>query len=530
MPLGDEKHNLIYEELVNILGEEYVEDDPAIMEAFSRDALSMSYSTEGRAEFIVLPGSTEDVQQIIKLANRYQFPCSVSSTGQQLFTCCAVKGHPYWCFIDPKRMDHLYIDDKNMYAIVEPYVTVAQVQAEGMKHGLFIGVTGASTTGSALATNLLTNMNWTSWRTGIGRNLLGVECVLPNGDILRTGSLVTGDSYCWGEGPGIDAKGLLRGTMGALGALGVVTRAAIKCHPWPGPSVWPTEGVQPEKKSMLPPEKFKTFVFSYPTLEKCVDAVRELAEAEIGGLVMQFAPWDFVCWAAKTREEFWARWQTEYWQKQIHNGHMVWVTLWGFTSEKQVECEEKVLRQILGETGGELIPDEEAEWLNQCITPNAVRDTNRGRFLRLGTTGGVIMLFDSLYDTLRSIPMANEIKAKYTPPLGDRGLYDMGINQHKFWPADFGRVVAIEIDSFGDKTEEYETVQRRGIRRDFLKKDLEDSLIDTSILVEASLTGPVFANIHLLLASIKRALDPNNIANPPRLVNMDKIEEKKSGS
>ena len=42
MPLGDEKHRLIYEELVNILGEDYVEDDIAVMEAFSRDALSAS--------------------------------------------------------------------------------------------------------------------------------------------------------------------------------------------------------------------------------------------------------------------------------------------------------------------------------------------------------------------------------------------------------------------------------------------------------------------------------------------------------
>ena len=34
MPYGDEKHNLIYQELVNMLGEEYVEDDPTVMQAF----------------------------------------------------------------------------------------------------------------------------------------------------------------------------------------------------------------------------------------------------------------------------------------------------------------------------------------------------------------------------------------------------------------------------------------------------------------------------------------------------------------
>lgn len=526
MPLGDEKHKLIYEELVNILGEDYVEDDVAVMEAFSRDALSPTYTTKGRAEFIVLPGSTEDVQQIIKLANRYKFPYSISSTGLQLFTCCAVEGYPYWCFIDPKRMNHLYLDGNNMYAVVEPYVTVAQVQAEAMKRGLFTGVTGASSQGSALATHLLTNMQWTSWRTGTGRNILGLEWVLPNGEILRTGSLaVPGAGYCWGEGPGIDVRGMLKGFTGHMGALGVITRAAIKLHPWPGPSVWPTEGVQPEKKSTLPSETFKTYILNYPTLEKCVEAIRELAEAEIGGLVMQFAPWDFVCWASRSREEMWARWQTEYWQKQIKNGHMVWITLWGFTSEKQVEYEKKVLRQIIEDTGGELIPDEEAEWLSTCLTPNSIRDTHRSRFLRLGTTGAIVLLADSLYDTLRSIPVASEIKTKYTPPIGDGGLFDMGLTQHKFWPADFGRVAWVEIDCFGEKSDEWETLLRKGIRRDVITQAIENSVLDTGCFYDASLTGPTFANIHLLLAGIKKALDPNNLASPTRLINIDKIEQ-----
>ena len=63
MPLGDEKHNQIYKELVNILGPDCVEDDPAVMEAFYRDGLTPQFLSRGRAEFIVLPGSTDDVQQ-----------------------------------------------------------------------------------------------------------------------------------------------------------------------------------------------------------------------------------------------------------------------------------------------------------------------------------------------------------------------------------------------------------------------------------------------------------------------------------
>ena len=35
MPRGDDKHKLIFEGLINILGEEFVEDDPAVIEAIS---------------------------------------------------------------------------------------------------------------------------------------------------------------------------------------------------------------------------------------------------------------------------------------------------------------------------------------------------------------------------------------------------------------------------------------------------------------------------------------------------------------
>ncbi len=38
MPPKDEKHKLIYKELVNILGAEYVSDDRGVMESYSRES------------------------------------------------------------------------------------------------------------------------------------------------------------------------------------------------------------------------------------------------------------------------------------------------------------------------------------------------------------------------------------------------------------------------------------------------------------------------------------------------------------
>ena len=137
MPLGDEKHRLIYDELVNILGSDYVSDDRAVMEAYTRESQAPGFVTRGRAEFIVMPGNTEDVQEIVRLAHRYKFPFSVLASGLAMGMIAAVK--PYWCLIDTKRMSRLEIDEKNMYALVDPYVTHAQLQAEAMKLGLYMG-------------------------------------------------------------------------------------------------------------------------------------------------------------------------------------------------------------------------------------------------------------------------------------------------------------------------------------------------------------------------------------------------------
>ena len=81
MPLGDKKHQLIMDALKSVLGEEYVSDDPAVLESYSRESQAPSFIHKNRAEFIALPASTKEVSQIVKLANRYGFPYVPFSTG-----------------------------------------------------------------------------------------------------------------------------------------------------------------------------------------------------------------------------------------------------------------------------------------------------------------------------------------------------------------------------------------------------------------------------------------------------------------
>ena len=112
MPLGDDKHRQIYNALVDTLGADYVSGDPAVTECYTRESQTPSFATRMRAEFIVLPDNTGDIQQILRLANRYHFPFSVIGSGLMGATMSATKD--YWCIIDPKRMTGIEIDERNM--------------------------------------------------------------------------------------------------------------------------------------------------------------------------------------------------------------------------------------------------------------------------------------------------------------------------------------------------------------------------------------------------------------------------------
>ena len=515
MPIGDETHALIYDELANMLGPEYVTDDPAIIEAYSRESQTPSFLTRGRAEFIILPGNTEDMQQVVRLANRYKFPFSVLGSGLYFTTTAAVK--PYWCMIDTKRMNKIAIDERNMYAIVEPYVSLAQVQAEAMKKGLYNG-TPCSAEWSCLANHTMFGLHGTAYRTGYAsRNILGVEWVLPTGEILRTGSLaIPGAGYFWGEGPGPDARGILRGVLGHFGAFGVITKIAIKLFPWPGPPNFPTDGVAPWKKSTLPSTKFKWYLVTYPTLEQAIEAIREISKNEIGSIVQIMCPFVHNVFWAKSREEYWSNWEQEYWQNNLRN--CVQICLTGFTSEKQVEYEEKILNQIIIDTCGELVSDEAFQKWVPYTANNSFRGGLGGRMMRMSGYFITGLTFDSFDDVLRSVSDSWKILDRNTPPLLDSG--------HPVWSVsyDFGHFATAEVDFPREKTDEADLVFGQALEEAITLGAQERTIGFVSGLWRVHKIGPAFGNFQLMLANVKSILDPNNVANPTRLIDMDKIE------
>ena len=63
---------------------------------------------------------------------------------------------------------------------------------------------------------------------------------------------------------------------------------------------------------------------------------------------------------------------------------------------------------------------------------------------------------------------------------------------------------------------------------DGIKKNIQQGITSHAISAVAyNFTGKAFANVHLIVAKIKLTLDPNNIANPSRLIDIEAMEKAK---
>ncbi len=279
----------VYKALEDVLGTENLSDDPVILDSYAYRMNTPQVKFVPRFEAIALPQSTEEVQSVVRICNRYRVQFKASSTGWGFF---GDPGGPGVVKLDLRRMNRiLEINESSMYAVVEPYVIYAQLQAELMKKGLNCNITGAGSNCSALPLAAHANLGHLSLSGSYGeRNLLAAEWVTPEGEVVRLGSLgALGEWFC-GDGPGPSLRGIIRGNVMPLGGLGVYTKAAQKVYHWPGPATFPMKGVSPRYAPDRVPEGFKIHYISFPSVAKLRRAVQKIGESEIGFILMGFTP------------------------------------------------------------------------------------------------------------------------------------------------------------------------------------------------------------------------------------------------
>jgi glycolate oxidase len=214
--------NEVIERLRAIVGEENVLVGDDIKEEYACDeALTVKPCLP---ELVVKPGSAEDVAKVLRLANEKRIPVTPRGGGTGLCGgCVAVSGG---ILLSLERMNRiLEIDEENYVAIVEAGVVLADlykaVEARGFCYPIYPGEESA-TIGGNVATNA---GGMKAVKYGVTRHyVLGLEAILPNGEIIQTGGKYVKVST------GYDLTQLL---VGSEGTLAVVTKVILKLLPRP---------------------------------------------------------------------------------------------------------------------------------------------------------------------------------------------------------------------------------------------------------------------------------------------------------
>ena len=356
-----------YREFEDILGPNNISDDPAVMETYAYtgqhtaafQGADIKYRYHQKAEAVLLPGSTADVQAVIKLCNRRGVYFKAYSTGYGQFNELTRENT---VLMDLRRMNRvLELDAKNMYIVVEPYVSFAQVQAEIMKCGLNCNIVGAGSQPSFLAsfTSVGGNNSQCISQGYSGRNLLASEWVLPTGEILRVGTLGSGAGWFSGDGPGPSLRGVIRGMGGAGGGLGVFTKCAGHLHPWWGGRDLDIEGVSPYYEAEVP-ELFEYHVLDWPTWEQAGEAMRRIGEADIAYAMHKTGgPGSHGACVTGNNNEYWEKRQAG----ELEVPRVSFAVVTTAYTPAQHRYQVGTLEKILEDTGGKITPlGEDPAW------------------------------------------------------------------------------------------------------------------------------------------------------------------------
>lgn len=201
-----------------------------------RDAYSPVWgeAEERKASAAVAPNSTEQVQAVVRIANHFGIPLFPIATGRNLGYGGSAPNLSGSVIVDLKRMNRIIeVDDKRHFAIVEPGVSYFDLYRYIQERGLDVWIDVPDPGWGSVMGNALDHgvgHTWSSYRDHFGSHC-GLEVVLPNGEVMRTGmgampSANTFGDFRYGFGPYVDG-------LFAQAGFGIVTRMGIHLMPRP---------------------------------------------------------------------------------------------------------------------------------------------------------------------------------------------------------------------------------------------------------------------------------------------------------
>ena len=222
----------VYMEIEKVIGSDYITDKDFMKAAYSRN-VDPAFPDRW-ADIIVRPETTEEVSEIVKIANKYKIRMVPRGGGADLVGGSVTDEG---ILLDLTRMNKIIeINEEDYYCEVECGITWGALVSELHSRGYTTGILGPGSGFSATIGGGLSNATagFGSTKYGLVPDIcLGVEVVLPNpqGTIIRTGSAANkyAAPFCrYGVAP--DFTGLF---MGDVGTMGIKTKAFLRLFPDP---------------------------------------------------------------------------------------------------------------------------------------------------------------------------------------------------------------------------------------------------------------------------------------------------------
>ncbi|WP_316568304.1 glycolate oxidase subunit GlcD [Neobacillus sp. YIM B06451] len=212
----------IKKKFIAIVSQENYEDTQTSRLVYSYDATP---NYQALPEAVISPRNTREVSEVLKICNEHRIPVVPRGSGTNLCGgTCPVEGGIVLLFKHMNKI--LEIDEANLTITVQPGVLTGQIIQAVEARGLFYPPDPGSMKISTIAGNINENAGGLrGLKYGVTRDyVIGLEAVLPNGDIIRTGGKLAKDVA------GYDFTRLF---VGSEGTLCVVTEAILKLLPLP---------------------------------------------------------------------------------------------------------------------------------------------------------------------------------------------------------------------------------------------------------------------------------------------------------
>ncbi|MFW9822027.1 MAG: FAD-binding oxidoreductase [Candidatus Thorarchaeota archaeon] len=209
-----------------IVGNDFASNNAEDLFIYSQDP---GASEPRPVDYVVMPSSVEEIQKIVKLANKEKIPLIPMGGGLTLSgLVIPIRGG---IVIDLKRMDQiLEVNEICRYAIIEPGVTTGKLISylNESYPDLQPAIPDAPPSATVVGNALIHGSGYLSQKFGNhGEMINGIEVVLPNGEICKLGSCAI-SNYWFSRGPIPDLIGMF---ISSFGTMGIITKLSYKLYP-----------------------------------------------------------------------------------------------------------------------------------------------------------------------------------------------------------------------------------------------------------------------------------------------------------